>query len=78
MKTIVFDFDGTLTKKSHEIWGKMWEAIDALDVDYELYCKYKNKEIDYMASYLMENNIAYSSIISNKSVKDCINCTLKL
>lgn len=48
MKTIVFDFDGTLTKKSHEIWGKMWEAIDALDVDYELYCKYKNKEIDYI------------------------------
>ena len=48
MKTIVFDFDGTLTKKSHEIWNKMWQAIDALDVDYELYCKYKNKEIDYI------------------------------
>ena len=47
MKTIVFDFDGTLTKKSYEIWTKMWEAIDALDVDYKLYKQYKNKEIDY-------------------------------
>ena len=41
MKTIVFDFDGTLTQKSHEIWTKMWEIIDALDVDYEIYGKYK-------------------------------------
>ena len=48
MKTIVFDFDGTLTKKSHEIWYKMWKAIDALDVDYMLYKKYKNNEIDYI------------------------------
>jgi phosphoserine phosphatase len=48
MKTIVFDFDGTLTKKSNEIWTKMWEALDALDVDYEIYCKYRDKEIDYV------------------------------
>lgn len=48
MKTIVFDFDGTLTKKSHEIWMKMWEKLDALDVDYMLYKKYKNNEIDYI------------------------------
>lgn len=48
MKTIVFDFDGTLTQKSHEIWTKMWERIDALDVDYEIYCKYRDKEIDYV------------------------------
>ncbi|MBR3891002.1 MAG: HAD-IB family phosphatase [Bacilli bacterium] len=48
MKTIVFDFDGTLTQKSHEIWTKMWEIIDALDVDYEIYCKYRDKEIDYI------------------------------
>lgn len=47
MKTIVFDFDGTLTKKSHEIWTKMWEAIDALDVDYKLFKQYRNKEFDY-------------------------------
>lgn len=48
MKTVVFDFDGTLTKKSNEIWHKMWVSIDALDIDYVLYCKYKNKEIDYV------------------------------
>ena len=48
MKTIVFDFDGTLTKKSHEIWTKIWECLDALDVDYKLYKMYKNKEIDYV------------------------------
>ena len=48
MKTIVFDFDGTLTKKSNEIWTRMWRAIDALDVDYKLYKQYKNKEIDYV------------------------------
>ena len=48
MKTIVFDFDGTLTKKSYEIWNKMWKAIDALDIDYMLYKKYKNNEIDYV------------------------------
>ena len=48
MKTIIFDFDGTLTKKSNEIWTKMWEKIDALDVDYKLYKQYKNGEIDYV------------------------------
>jgi phosphoserine phosphatase len=47
MKTIVFDFDGTLTKKSHEIWTKMWQALDASDIDYKLYLQHKNKEIDY-------------------------------
>ena len=48
MKAIVFDFDGTLTKKSHEIWEKIWKELDAEDVDYKLYLKYKNKEIDYI------------------------------
>ena len=48
MKTIVFDFDGTLTKKSNEIWKNMWVAIDALDIDYKLYKQYKNGEIDYV------------------------------
>ena len=46
MKTIVFDFDGTLTKKSHEVWEKMWKAIGASDIDYMLYCKHKNGELD--------------------------------
>ena len=48
MKTIVFDFDGTLTKKSNEIWLRMWKAIDALDVDYALYKQYKNGDINYI------------------------------
>lgn len=48
MKTIVFDFDGTLTKKSHEIWTKIWKRLDAMDIDYKLYLMYKNKEIDYI------------------------------
>ena len=48
MKTIVFDFDGTLTKKSHEIWTKIWECLDAMDVDYKLFSMYKRKEIDYI------------------------------
>ena len=47
MKAVVFDFDGTLTKKNNEIWGKMWKAIDACDVDYLLYKKYASGEINY-------------------------------
>lgn len=47
MKTVVFDFDGTLTKKSHEIWEKMWSAIGASDIDYKLYMQYKNGDFDY-------------------------------
>ena len=47
MKTIVFDFDGTLTKKENNVWYEMWKIIDALDVDEMLYNKYYNKEIDY-------------------------------
>lgn len=44
----MFDFDGTLTKKSNEIWTKMWSAIDGLEADKKLYNQYKNKEIDYI------------------------------
>jgi len=48
MKTIMFDFDGTLTKKNNNIWERMWQIIGASDVDYKLYKKYKNKEINYI------------------------------
>lgn len=48
MKTVVFDFDGTLTKKSHEIWHKIWKRLDALDIDYKLYDMYKKREINYI------------------------------
>lgn len=47
MKTIIFDFDGTLTKKSNEIWRRIWTKLDALDVDELLYTKFSNKEITY-------------------------------
>lgn len=48
MKTIIFDFDGTLTKKSNEIWRNIWVKLDALDVDDMLYNKFVNGEIDYV------------------------------
>lgn len=48
MKTIVFDFDGTLTQKSNEIWRRIWIAIDASDTDEILCNKYINGEIDYL------------------------------
>ena len=47
MKTIVFDFDGTLTKKSNEIWRNIWVKLDAVDIDDMLYKKYTSGEIDY-------------------------------
>ena len=43
MKTIVFDFDGTLTKKSNEIWRNIWVKLDAVDIDDMLYKKYNQK-----------------------------------
>lgn len=47
MKFVVFDFDGTLTKKSNEIWRNIWAKLDALDVDDMLYNKVKNGELNY-------------------------------
>ena len=47
MKTIIFDFDGTLTKKNNEIWRKIWGKLDALDVDDALYNKVKKGELNY-------------------------------
>ena len=46
MKTIIFDFDGTLTKKSNEIWRRIWKRLNATDIDDMLFKKYMNKEID--------------------------------
>lgn len=45
MKMIFFDFDGTLTKKSNEIWRNIWKSLDALDVDDRLYTQYANGEL---------------------------------
>ena len=47
MKAIIFDFDGTLTKKSNEIWRRIWGVLDALDIDDGLYDKFNNGEITY-------------------------------
>ena len=47
LKTIVFDFDGTLTTRNNNIWTNIWKRLDAMDVDELLYKKYYNKEIDY-------------------------------
>lgn len=47
MKTIIFDFDGTLTKKNNEIWRNIWKKLNALDVDDILYTKFNNGEISY-------------------------------
>lgn len=47
MKTIIFDFDGTLTKKSNEIWRNIWIKLDALDIDEMLYNKFSNNESTY-------------------------------
>lgn len=48
MKTIIFDFDGTLTKKSNEIWRRIWKKLDATDIDDILYNKYLNGELSVL------------------------------
>lgn len=48
MKTIIFDFDGTLTKKSNEIWRRIWKRLDATDVDDILYNKYLSGELSVL------------------------------
>lgn len=47
MKTIIFDFDGTLTKKSNEIWRNIWDKLNALDIDDMLYSKVASGELNY-------------------------------
>ena len=47
MKTIIFDFDGTLTKRNNEIWRRIWKKLDAIDVDDILYDRFNNNEITY-------------------------------
>ncbi len=86
MKTIIFDFDGTLTKKSNEVWRKCWEKIDALDVDEELYNKFDSREFDYddwckaiEKEFIKRNfNITIlNEIMSNIELMDSIDLTLK-
>ncbi len=47
MKTVIFDFDGTLTKKNNEIWRNIWAELDALDIDDFLYNQYEQGILNY-------------------------------
>lgn len=46
-KVVIFDFEGTLTVSKTSMWARIWERIDALDVDEKLVEMYFNNEIDY-------------------------------
>lgn len=46
-KVVIFDFDGTLTVSKSSTWARIWEKIDALDIDKKLMEMYFNNEIDY-------------------------------
>lgn len=46
-KVVIFDFDGTLTVSKSSTWARIWEKIDAIDVDMKLMDMYFNNEIDY-------------------------------
>lgn len=47
-KVVIFDFDGTLTVSKSSTWARIWEKVDALDVDQKLMDMYFNNEIDYV------------------------------
>ena len=46
-KVVIFDFEGTLTITKTSVWARIWEKIDALDIDEKLINMYFNNEIDY-------------------------------
>ena len=46
-KVVIFDFDGTLTVSKSSTWARIWEKVDALEVDEKLMNMYFNNEIDY-------------------------------
>ena len=69
MKTIIFDFDGTLTKKSNEIWRRIWKRLDALDVDDMLFNKVRMGELDY-TSWCKEIE---KEFVKRKLTKDIMN-----
>ena len=47
-KVVVFDFDGTLSKRGDKInsWAKVWAALNDEETDYKYYKMFKNGEID--------------------------------
>ena len=46
-KVIIFDFDGTLTISKSSTWVRIWEKVNALDIDEQLYKMYASGKIDY-------------------------------
>lgn len=46
-KVVIFDFDGTLTVSKSSTWARIWEKVDALDIDMKLMKMYFDNEIDY-------------------------------
>lgn len=87
MKTIIFDFDGTLTKKNNEIWRNIWERLDALDVDDILYNKFKKGELSYETwckeiekEYIKRKltNKILDELINNIEMMDNLESTLKI
>lgn len=77
MKTIIFDFDGTLTQKNNEIWRNIWRKLDALDVDDELYNKFNNNELQYDEwSRAIEKEFIKRKL--NNKVLDELICNIKM
>lgn len=65
MKTVIFDFDGTLTKQDSNIWKQIWNDLgcktDSNSYYVQLYNKYVNKEITYQ----QWNDLACEVFIQN-------------
>ena len=47
-KVVIFDFDGTLTISKSSTWARIWQKLNALDVDEKYYLMFKAGEIDYI------------------------------
>ena len=47
MKAIIFDFDGTITYKSKNIWSWVWAKLGLSDVYHKLYEEYKAGKYNY-------------------------------
>jgi len=46
-RVVIFDFDGTLTISKSSTWARIWQKLNALDVDEKYYLMFKAGEIDY-------------------------------
>ena len=46
-KVVIFDFDGTLTISKSSTWARIWDKLNAKEVDEKYYLMFKAGEIDY-------------------------------